>query len=130
MPRFRLLPTLASLAALFCLLSVPAAGAGEIDLTGQWTFAFSIEDGPSYADPCVIEQEGNAFKGMVVYEEGGKQYKEPFEGAVTPDGSVNFTLYDAGQAVQHLGQVSDDGNTVTGQWSFPDANGTFTLTRQ
>ena len=110
------------------MLAVPAL-AQDYDLNGEWTFHFSVEDGPSYADPCYVEQKGNAFKGLVVYEEGGQQYKERFEGAISPDGTVNFTLYDAGEAVQHWGRIMDDGDTVSGQWAFEGGQGTFVMTR-
>ena len=118
--------------ALLLALAMPMSGNAQdqtYDLTGEWTFHFSVENGPSYSDLCYLEQEGNAFKGTVIYEEGGNQYKEPFEGAISPDGTVNFVLYDAGEAVQHWGHILDNGDTVTGQWSFGGGQGAFTMTR-
>jgi hypothetical protein len=116
------------LAALALPLGTTAL-AQDWDLTGEWTFHFTVEDGPTYSDPCYVKQEGNTLKGMVIYEEGGNQYKEPFEGAIDPEGTVTFVLYDAGEAVEHWGRILDDGNTVSGQWSFSGGQGAFTMTR-
>ncbi len=99
------------------------------DLTGNWTFAFVTEDGTSYSDPATIQQDGDKFTGAVIYYDNGQQVQEPFDGVVRADGSVEFVLYDAGEPVQHWGRISQDGNSVQGDWSFSNGSGTFTMTR-
>ena len=124
----RILPMI--LGTLLLLSLCQTATAGQHNLTGQWTFAFTIENGASYADPCTIQQDGSQFSGAVIYEDDGNTIQEPFSGEVHDDGSVEFVLYDAGNAVHHQGRISPDGNTVHGTWSFSDGSGDFTLVRQ
>ncbi|MGE4554352.1 MAG: hypothetical protein AB7D57_14670, partial [Desulfovibrionaceae bacterium] len=85
--------------------------------------------GSSYSDPCTIQQSGDQFSGLVSYYKDGEEFQEPFEGTVNPDGAVEFTLYDMEQPVLHTGQVSPDGNTISGTWTYEDGQGTFTITR-
>ena len=107
----------------------PSGDASAYNLNGDWTFAFVTEDGATYSDPCVIQQNGGSFSGKVTYSDQGQQVEEPFEGTISSDGSVDFVLYDNGEPIQHWGRVSSDGNSIQGQWSFENGSGTFTITR-
>ncbi len=98
-------------------------------MTGDWTFSFTTADGTAYSDPAAIQQNGNRFSGTVTYSDSGQEVQEPFEGVINADDSVVFTLYDQGEPVYHQGQISPDGKTISGTWSYANGQGSFTITR-
>ena len=89
---------------------------------------------PFLAD--IIEEAG-AFSGSTIEPDlyGGASANARIVGHRSGR-SVDFTkTYRSGEAgyhnpVDYVGQVSEDGLTITGVWSLKDWNGTFEMTRE
>ncbi|WP_271077221.1 hypothetical protein [Aurantiacibacter sp. MUD61] len=114
--------------------------AGKDDLTGQWDghFDYPAGSGPSTAFIANIQQKGGRFTGTIIEPDlysGAAPAEAQIIGVVAGQ-SVDFTKtyvrasrgYE--NPVDYVGQLSGDGNRITGMWSIYDMNGTFEMTRQ
>lgn len=114
--------------------------AGPADISGLWmgSFAYPGGHGPTTPFLAKIEDNDGALSGSIV---------EPnMMGASSPelqsvlsgsrDGTaVDFTkLYDgasdAAHAVDYVGRLSGDGNTISGVWSLEEVDGSFEMHRE
>ena len=92
---------LAAVAALLGALSVgPASAADAPSLVGTWTGeGRGMTPGGVAGGPLkfvVTEQDGNAFRGEISYDNGGTTYTEAVVGAIAADGKAFFQAGDDG----------------------------------
>lgn len=113
---------------------------GSHDLTGQWdgTFAYPAKEGPATPFLAQLSQQDGRFTGQIIepdlYAPGASATAEIV--GIVSGGSVDFTKtyrkasrgYE--NPVDYVGQLSDDGNRITGVWSLLHMNGTFEMTRE
>lgn len=109
------------------------------DLSGQWDGQFAYPDGFGPVTPflATLVQRGSSFTGTIVEPDlyaGGQSAEATIVGVQAGD-AVDFTkTYRKATAgyenpVDYVGQLSDDGNRITGMWSLLDMNGTFEMER-
>ncbi|RPF72113.1 hypothetical protein [Aurantiacibacter spongiae] len=110
------------------------------DLTGIWDGVFTypgkrLPDTPFRAE---LVQRGGSFTGEIAEPDlyaRGRSAVATVVGVVS-GGSVDFTKTYRRAAmgyenpVDYVGQLSPDGDTVTGVWSLCDMNGLFEMTRR
>lgn len=111
----------------------------RLDMTGLWhgTFAYPAYQGPTTPFVARIEESGGALAGTIIEPNEMGFTTEELEAALrgTRAGrSVDFTKTydgssDAAHSVDYVGQLSDDGNKVTGVWSLEWLDGTFEMHR-
>ncbi|MDE1466150.1 hypothetical protein [Aurantiacibacter sp. D1-12] len=110
------------------------------DLSGQWdgTFAYPAKEGPATPFLATISQHDGRIAGTIIEPDlhsPGASAEAAIVGIVSA-GAVDFTKTylkaSRGYAnpVDYVGQLSDDGNRITGVWSLLHMNGTFEMTRE
>ena len=113
---------------------------GSHDLSGQWDghFDYSAGFGPSTAFLATIRQSGGHFTEQVIEPDlysRAAPAEAMIEGVVAGQ-SVDFTKrythasFGYENPVDYVGQLSEDGNRISGVWSLLDLNGTFEMTRE
>lgn len=109
------------------------------NLTGKWDGVFQYPQDHMPTTPFLADiiEEAGAFSGTTIEPDlyGGASANARIVGHRSGR-SVDFTKTyqsrDAGyqNPVDYVGQVSEDGLTITGVWSLKDWNGTFEMTRE
>ena len=112
----------------------------RLNMTGLWegTFSYPAFQGPTTPFVARIEESGGTLSGSMMEPNTMGWSSEELEAMVvgTRQGkSVDFTKSydgssDAAHAVDYVGLMSDDGNSVTGVWSLEDLDGTFEMRRE
>ena len=110
------------------------------DMTGLWegTFAYPAYRGPTTPFVARIEEVDGALTGTIMEPNTMGWSTEELEAVLNGarnGRSVDFTKAydgssDAAHAVDYVGQLSDDGNLVTGVWSLAEIDGTFEMRRE
>lgn len=110
------------------------------DLTGQWhgTFSYPAFAGPTTPFVCNLIDAGGRFTGTTLEPNATGDPGEPEELeadviGTREDRAVDFTKTYGGtmwnHSVDYVGQVSEDGGTITGVWSVDQLDGTFEMHR-
>ncbi len=111
-----------------------------INLSGLWMGSYSYPGGRGPTTPFLarIEDDGGQLSGTIVEPNTIGPSSDTLEAALSDsrEGSaVDFTkVYDgasdAAHAVDYVGRLSPDGNTVSGVWSLAEVDGTFEMYRE
>lgn len=112
----------------------------RINLSGLWLGSYSYPSGLGPTTPflATLEDHDGALSGSIVEPNtvgrSSEQLGAILSGSRT-GASVDFTkLYDAesdaAHAVDYVGRLSGDGNTISGVWSLEDMDGTFEMYRE
>jgi hypothetical protein len=109
------------------------------DMSGLWegAFAYPAYQGPTTPFVASIEETDGALTGTIMEPNTMGWSSEELEAVLNGarnGRSVDFTKAydgssDAAHAVDYVGQLSDDGNLVTGVWSLAELDGTFEMRR-
>jgi hypothetical protein len=109
------------------------------DMTGLWegAFAYPAYQGPTTPFVAHIEESDGTLAGTIMEPNTMGWSSEELEAVLNGarnGRSVDFTKAydgssDAAHAVDYVGQLSDDGNLVTGVWSLAELDGTFEMRR-
>jgi len=110
------------------------------DMTGLWEgmFAYPAYKGPNTPFVARIVEADGQLSGTIMEPNTMGWSSEELEAVVNgarTGRSVDFTKAydgssDAAHAVDYVGQLSDDGNLVTGVWSLEELDGTFEMRRE
>ncbi|MBH5323222.1 hypothetical protein [Aurantiacibacter sediminis] len=113
---------------------------GKDDLSGQWDghFDYPAGAGPSTAFLANIQHKGGRITGTIIEPDlySGAAPAEARIVGVAAGQNIDFTkTYTRASRgyenpVDYVGQLSGDGNRITGMWSIYEMNGTFEMTRQ
>ncbi|MEM6585527.1 MAG: hypothetical protein AAF692_07205 [Pseudomonadota bacterium] len=113
--------------------------ADPFDLTGKWDGVFQYPQDHMPTTPFLAEivEEAGAFSGTTIEPD---LYNDSSANARInghrSGRSVDFTKSYGGRdrgyenPVDYVGQLSEDGLTITGVWSLKDWNGTFEMARE
>ncbi|UIP06205.1 hypothetical protein LY632_10950 [Erythrobacter sp. SDW2] len=115
--------------------------AGSFDLTGQWhgTYAYPGTAGPATPFVAVLSETGGAFRGAILEPDMVYGLSDALEATVIGHRSgraVDFTKVYLGhtvgyeEPVDYVGQLSSDGQTLTGVWSLQSMSGVFEMFRE
>ena len=109
------------------------------DMSGLWegAFAYPAYQGPTTPFVASIEESEGTLTGTIMEPNTMGWSSEELEAVLNGarnGRSVDFTKAydgssDAAHAVDYVGQLSDDGNLVTGVWSLAELDGTFEMRR-
>jgi hypothetical protein len=109
------------------------------DMSGLWegAFAYPAYRGPTTPFVASIEESEGTLTGTIMEPNTMGWTTEELEAVLNgarTGRSVDFTKAydgssDAAHAVDYVGQLSDDGNLVTGVWSLAELDGTFEMRR-
>lgn len=110
------------------------------DLSGEWDghFDYPAGFGPSTPFLATIKQAGGRISGSIMEPDlysGTAPAKSVIEG-IAAGQAVDFTKtyhqvsFGYRDPVDYVGQVSENGDRITGVWSLLDMNGSFEMTRQ
>jgi hypothetical protein len=111
-----------------------------LDMTGLWHGTYSYVGYAQETMPFAANfvDDGGHLSGSIIEPASGEEafYGEEIEARVAGargDRSVDFTKTYTGQvwthSVDYVGQLSPDGQTVTGMWSVDSLDGTFEMHR-
>jgi hypothetical protein len=112
----------------------------RIDLSGLWLGSYSYPGGLGPTTPFLasLSDDHGALSGTIVEPNMMGRSSEQL-GAILSGSrsgrSVDFTkVYDgasdAAHAVDYVGRLSGDGNTISGVWSLENLDGTFEMHRE
>jgi len=110
-----------------------------LNLTGRWDGVFKYPQDYAPTTPFIAEiiEEAGAFHGGTLEPDLYKDSPASAEIRGYRSGrSVDFTKTYLGRddgyqnPVDYVGQLSEDGLTITGVWSLKDWNGEFEMTRE
>lgn len=112
----------------------------RLDMTGLWhgTFVYPAFAGPTTPFVANIADDGGSLSGGIIEPnlQGPALDAEELEATIAgtrQDRAVDFIkTYDgkvASNSVDYVGQLSGDGQTVTGVWSYEAWDGTFEMHR-
>jgi hypothetical protein len=112
----------------------------SINLSGLWLGSFSYPSGGGPTTPFLakIEDDAGALSGSTIEPNtmgsGSDQLQALISGSRSAS-AVDFTkMYDgesdAAHAVDYVGRLSGDGNTISGVWSLAQTDGTFEMHRE
>lgn len=114
--------------------------AGPIDLSGLWVGSYAYPGGLGPTTPflATIEDHSGSLGGTIMEPNTMGSGSDQLEALISGsrDGeAVDFTkMYDgasdAAHAVDYVGKLSEDGNSITGVWSLEDMDGTFEMHRE
>lgn len=110
------------------------------DLSGQWDgqFIYPAGTGPLTPFLASIQQRGASFTGTIIEPDlyfPGASTEATIVGVISGD-AVDFTktYRKASQGyenpVDYVGQISDNGERITGVWSLLEYNGHFEMVRR
>ena len=112
----------------------------QINLSGLWLGSFSYPGGEGPLTPFLasLEDDGGSLRGTTVEPNTIGNSSEQLEALISGSragSSVDFTkMYDgesdAAHAVDYVGHISSDGNSITGVWSLGEMDGTFQMHRE
>ncbi|MDP9416036.1 MAG: hypothetical protein M3Q08_18500 [Pseudomonadota bacterium] len=113
---------------------------GPDNLSGLWLGSFSYPEGSGPVTPFLasLEDEDGSLRGTTIEPNtmgrSSDQLEALLSGSRAGD-AVDFTkMYDgesdAAHAVDYVGRLSSDGNSIAGVWSLRDADGTFEMHRE
>ena len=112
----------------------------EINVSGLWLGSFSYpgNEGPTTPFMARLEDHDGALRGSTVEPNLVGRSSETLEAVLSGSRqalSIDFTkLYDgasdAAHAVDYVGRLSADGNTISGIWSLAEFDGTFEMYRE
>jgi hypothetical protein len=113
---------------------------GPLNLSGLWMgrYAYPARSGPTTPFLARIEDEAGALSGTIIEPNTIGPSSDSLEAMLSGSRTghaVDFTkVYDgasdAAHAVDYVGQVSADGNTISGVWSLEQWDGTFEMYRE
>jgi hypothetical protein len=101
-------------------------------------FAYPFGSGPATPFLARIEDQDGSLSGTIIEPNTMGRSSDSLEALLSGSrqgSAVDFTkLYDgasdAAHAVDYVGRLSGDGNTISGVWSLADADGTFEMHRE
>ena len=112
----------------------------RINLSGLWLGSFSYPAGAGVTTPFLarIEDHDGSLAGSIIEPNTVGRSSDQLEAVLSGSRAgtaVDFTkVYDgasdAAHAVDYVGRLSADGNSVTGVWSLEDLDGTFEMHRE
>jgi len=113
---------------------------GAQNLSGLWlgSFAYPGGEGPTTPFLASLTDENGALRGTIVEPNTIGASSDRLEAVLSGSRSgaaIDFTkIYDgesdAAHAVDYVGRVSADGNSVTGVWSLEALDGSFEMHRE
>jgi hypothetical protein len=111
-----------------------------INLSGLWLGSFSYPGGLGPTTPFLasIEDHDGSLHGTTIEPNTIGPSSDRLEALISGSregGAVDFTkMYDgesdAAHAVDYVGRLSADGNTISGVWSLQTLDGTFEMHRE
>jgi len=111
-----------------------------INLSGLWlgSYAYPSNLGPTTPFLASLVDDGGALSGTIVEPNtmgGSSDQLGAIISGSRSGSAVDFTkVYDAesdaAHAVDYVGRLSGDGNTITGVWSLETIDGTFEMYRE
>jgi hypothetical protein len=112
----------------------------RMDLSGLWLGSFSYPGSARPTTPFMakLSDARGSLSGETVEPNRmglSSETLEAFIRGVRDGSAVDFTktydgASDAAHSVDYVGQISDDGNRISGVWSLEDADGTFEMYRE
>ena len=113
---------------------------GSPNLSGLWMGSFSYPGGLGPTTPFLasLSDNGGSLSGTVVEPNTVGRSSDQLGAVISGSragSSVDFTkMYDgesdAAHAVDYVGRLSADGNSISGVWSLQDLDGTFEMHRE
>lgn len=113
---------------------------GRTNLGGLWLGSYSYPDGLGPTTPFLasLADDCGALSGTIIEpntigpssKELGAVISGSRAGAAVDFTKVYDAASDAAHAVDYVGQLSGDGNTISGVWSLEDMDGTFEMHRE
>ena len=113
---------------------------GNDSLSGLWLGSFSYPAGQGPLTPFLasLEEDGGSLRGTVVEPNTIGASSDQLQALISGSRSgqaVDFTkMYDgesdAAHAVDYVGRVSADGNSIAGVWSLAEMDGSFEMHRE
>ena len=114
--------------------------ANDSNLSGLWLGSFSYPAGEGPLTPFLasLEDDGGSLRGTTIEPNTIGSASEQLQALISGSragSAVDFTkMYDgesdAAHAVDYVGRVSADGNSITGVWSLGAVDGTFQMHRE
>jgi hypothetical protein len=114
--------------------------ANKINLSGLWLGSFSYPDGLGPTTPFLakLEDSDGSLGGSTVEPNTIGSSSDQLEAVLSGSrhgSAVDFTktydgASDAAHAVDYVGRLSGDGNTITGVWSLANLDGSFEMHRE
>ena len=115
------------------------AGA-RINVSGLWLGSYSYPAGMAPSTPFMarLEDDGGSLTGTTVEPNRMGHSSDTLQARLSGSrqgSAIDFTkMYDgesdAAHAVDYVGRLSGDGNTISGVWSLADVDGTFEMHRE
>lgn len=112
----------------------------RVNLSGLWMGSFSYPGGQGPTTPFLasLTDEGGSISGTTIEPNTIGRSSDQLEAVLSGSrsgSSVDFTkMYDGGSdaahAVDYVGRLSPDGNSITGVWSLESLDGTFEMHRE
>ena len=112
----------------------------RLNMTGLWegTYAYPGFEGPTTPFVARIEDLDGVLSGSIIEPNTIGFASEELEAMLAGNRehrSIDFTKTydgssDAAHAVDYVGQLSEDGDSVTGVWSLGELDGTFEMHRE
>jgi hypothetical protein len=113
---------------------------GELNLSGLWLGSYSYPSGLGPTTPFLarIEDYDGSLSGTIMEPNTMGGSSDELQAVISGSrsgSSVDFTkMYDgesdAAHAVDYVGRLSTDGNTVSGVWSLENLDGSFEMYRE
>jgi hypothetical protein len=114
--------------------------AKSVNLSGLWmgSFAYPAGQGPTTPFLASLTDNGGNIRGTIVEPNTIGPSSDQLEAVLSGSrsgSSIDFTkIYDgasdAAHAVDYVGRLSTDGNSITGVWSLQTVDGTFEMHRE
>ncbi len=112
----------------------------RLNMTGLWegTYAYPAYEGPTTPFVAHVDDVDGVLSGSIIEPNtigfASDELEALLAGSRT-DRAVDFTKTydgssDAAHAVDYVGQLSEDGDRVTGVWSLGELDGTFEMHRE
>ncbi len=109
-----------------------------LNLSGLWMGSYAYPGGGAVPFLARIEDVDGALSGSIIEPNTMGLSTDSLEAILSGSrhgSAVDFTkIYDgasdAAHAVDYVGRLSGDGNSVTGVWSLADADGAFEMFRE
>jgi hypothetical protein len=112
----------------------------SLNIGGLWmgSFSYPSNHGPTTPFLARIEDESGALSGTIIEPNTMGRSSDSLEAILSGSRhgeQVDFTkaydgASDAAHAVDYVGRLSGDGNTISGVWSLADLDGTFEMYRE
>jgi hypothetical protein len=110
----------------------------QANISGLWMGRYVYARGAAVPFLARIEDAEGALSGSIIEPNTMGLSSDSLEAILSGSrhgNAVDFTkaydgASDAAHAVDYVGQLSGDGNTISGVWSLADADGTFEMHRE